>query len=224
MNKKSIFKILAVLAFSITLYGCGEDDEAKKLGFSSVTEMNSVHALGWHTKIQYDSDQPRIKKEEEERIAAEEAKRMAEEERKRIAKENEPKSLNVKNLKVNMIYEWSQSVKANEGNSIYVTLDDYKKLCESAEGLTKKAVSYLSMFDSHGASAYLIENGNIDNIEIEWKPSTQGNFYLACSIAVSVSGIYKGSSSRGIIDSWAKTFIVNDKGEVLIHTTNAHRM
>ena len=55
---KSILIVLVVTQFS----GCGEEDEAKKLGFLSVSEMNDIHSKGWHTKSQYDSDIAAIEK------------------------------------------------------------------------------------------------------------------------------------------------------------------
>lgn len=49
---------LAVLPF---LGGCnGQLEQARELGFSSVEEMKSVHAKGWHTKSRYESDKVRM--------------------------------------------------------------------------------------------------------------------------------------------------------------------
>jgi hypothetical protein len=55
-------KIRAILvsgAALVTLSGCGnaKEDEAERLGFSSVYEMERVHSKGWHTNAQYTSDE-----------------------------------------------------------------------------------------------------------------------------------------------------------------------
>lgn len=48
--------LLVMLAISF-LGGCDKKaEEARNLGFSDVAEMDRIHAQGWHTKFQYDSD------------------------------------------------------------------------------------------------------------------------------------------------------------------------
>lgn len=113
MNNFSRTALISIV--SVTLLGCGDspDQEAKKLGFSSVTEMNEIQAQGWHTKARYDDDQaikqgyPDAKTmiQEKERIENErraeaerqllaqqkaEAEKRAEEERRQKAIDNDP--------------------------------------------------------------------------------------------------------------------------------------
>ena len=72
-------KLIAVSAVIFGLLGCGAEQEAKKLGFSTVEEMNAIQAKGWHTKSQYDTDTALLnkialeKKQREEAIARRDA-------------------------------------------------------------------------------------------------------------------------------------------------------
>ena len=56
MNIKIVIRTLAISFIAFALLGCGEDEEAKKLGFSSVSEMKEIQAKGWHTIQRYDED------------------------------------------------------------------------------------------------------------------------------------------------------------------------
>lgn len=51
--------LLLSCALSLTLAACSDakEDEAKRLGFSSFSEMESVQAKGWHTNAQYVADE-----------------------------------------------------------------------------------------------------------------------------------------------------------------------
>ena len=54
------FRTIALLsAASIALTACGDavEDEAKRLGFSSESEMEEAHSKGWHTNAQYVADE-----------------------------------------------------------------------------------------------------------------------------------------------------------------------
>ena len=56
MYIKFYIKSLAVSFVTLALLGCGEEEEAKKIGFSSVIEMKEIQAKGWHTMQRYDED------------------------------------------------------------------------------------------------------------------------------------------------------------------------
>lgn len=49
-------KIFVVLIFLLALLRCGDDDEAKQLGFPDIGKMKEIQAVGWHTMKQYDED------------------------------------------------------------------------------------------------------------------------------------------------------------------------
>jgi len=78
------FIVLSVSAFF--MFGKADSDEAKKLGFASVSEMKDIHAKGWHTMQRYDEDRAKaggyasvaeMKEAEEAIIKQEEAKALA---------------------------------------------------------------------------------------------------------------------------------------------------
>jgi len=57
------FHLVAALVVAVLplLSGCsGQLDQARELGFSSVEEMKSVQAKGWHTKSRYEADKVRM--------------------------------------------------------------------------------------------------------------------------------------------------------------------
>lgn len=85
MKYLTCLKLAIVSIAVLALFGCGEEDEAKKLGFSSVTEMKEIQAKGWHTMQRYDEDRAKAsgfasvadmkaaeatKKEQEAKVAA----------------------------------------------------------------------------------------------------------------------------------------------------------
>ena len=99
MNHLAFSRTYIVLSFSLLVFGCGGgEEEAKKLGFSNLAEMETIHAQGWHTKERYNEDSAKAngfasyadmsaaaeskRKEEERRL--ESARQVAEAERKRI--------------------------------------------------------------------------------------------------------------------------------------------
>jgi hypothetical protein len=86
-----------VLMFAIS--GCdNKSSEAKKLGFSSVQEMEEIHSKGWHTKSQYEEDSARqlgyksaadmkiaLAREKQEKERLENEAKLAEQKRKEMA-------------------------------------------------------------------------------------------------------------------------------------------
>lgn len=76
MNIKPCIKLIAVLLFILGLFGCSAEQEAEKLGFANVSEMNVIHNKGWHTKAQYDSDIALINNIAQDKKQREEAKAL----------------------------------------------------------------------------------------------------------------------------------------------------
>ena len=57
MIYSKIFKFaFACISFAVLTACNSKNEEAKKLGFSSATEMDEIHAKGWHTKERYEED------------------------------------------------------------------------------------------------------------------------------------------------------------------------
>jgi hypothetical protein len=49
--------IMAALPFVLTACGNAKEDEARRLGFSDATDMESAQSKGWHTNAQYTADE-----------------------------------------------------------------------------------------------------------------------------------------------------------------------
>ncbi len=53
----SFSKIVLSFILCVLFTACAsEEDEAKRLGFSSIDEMKSIQKMGWHTKAQHEND------------------------------------------------------------------------------------------------------------------------------------------------------------------------
>lgn len=55
--KARTLALLAISSFALASCGNAAEEEAKRLGFSSVSEMEDVHSKGWHTNAQYLADE-----------------------------------------------------------------------------------------------------------------------------------------------------------------------
>jgi putative hemolysin len=49
--------LTAALPLALTACGNAKEDEAKRLGFSSYSELEDIHSKGWHTRAQYLADE-----------------------------------------------------------------------------------------------------------------------------------------------------------------------
>jgi len=85
ISKNIVLSMITIFTASLLL-GCGEKDEAKKLGFTNAVEMKDIQSRGWHTKERYEEDRAKaaelirieeMKKAEEAKQKEEEAKAIA---------------------------------------------------------------------------------------------------------------------------------------------------
>ena len=91
--------------------------------------------------------------------------------------------------------------------------DLYEQLCKSNEGMTKFAAQMLTTFDF--AAAALINGGDLEEVKVYWSDASQ-----KCRAAITVSGIYKGTSTRRSLDGSVSTFILNNENKILASSTD----
>jgi hypothetical protein len=132
MYIKFYIKSLAVSFVTLALLGCGDEDEAKKLGFSNTSEMKEIQAKGWHTMQRYDEDRAKASgfASVAEMKAAEEAKRKAEEAKVAASKQAKEAGLKQESIasqkKSNTITRFSintnssRSYESSEGHSFWL--------------------------------------------------------------------------------------------------------
>ena len=91
--------------------------------------------------------------------------------------------------------------------------DMYERLCKANEGMTKFAAQMLTTFDF--AAAALINGGELEEAKVYWSDASQ-----KCRATITVSGIYKGTSTRRSLDGSVSTFILNNEDRLLASSTN----
>lgn len=139
MRSKSILNSIAAFALTLALLGCAEDNEAKKLGFASVAEMQEIQAKGWHTMQRYDEDRAKANgfASVAEMKTAEEAQRKAAEEKKRLVLELENK-LNDTTLTFNEKEAFCEEVYKNSRTNPN-TISDEEQRCYQRVYTARKA-------------------------------------------------------------------------------------
>lgn len=121
------------------------------------------------------------------------------------------KEIKISNLNVNVSYNYSGKNCKEQNNDICLTEREYESLCKGANGATKHAGEILADI-SNAAAKYLVKNGKIEQVIVYWNDRSTK---YKCRLGVTVSGIYKGSSSREEMDGGISRFIFNDKNKLL---------
>lgn len=98
-------------------------------------------------------------------------------------------------------------------NKKCIDRDMYERLCKANEGMTKFAAQMLTTFDF--AAAALLNGGDVEETKVYWSDASQ-----KCRASITVSGIYKGTSTRRNLNGSVSTFIVNDENKLLASSTN----
>ena len=98
-------------------------------------------------------------------------------------------------------------------NKKCIDLEMYERICKANEGMTKFAAQMLTTFDF--AAAALINGGDVEETKVYWSDANQ-----KCRASITVSGIYKGTSTRKSLNGSVSTFIVNDENKLLASSTN----
>lgn len=159
-----ILKYLLICILPILMVACGEEEEAKKLGFSNAREMRTIHTMGWHTKKQYDVDIVDValaKQIEQEKINAAEAEKIREKEE--IEKNNATRA-NQPWFSINI---GKMDAAENEGRHAFMLWyiekpDHYTVDCNKEEN-PSSMITFLSDKEHYGAQ----EHETHEIIEIE---------------------------------------------------------
>jgi len=128
--------------------------------------------------------------------------------------EKSPEDEFISQLKTNTEYKYYKDDSCtNSDSQVCMTLDQYKKICSVAEGVTKFATKVRAVTASHKEQV-LLEGGGRDSIDVLWAKSNGG--VEQCYAVMTISGIVDGNSAKEEIQGVASSFIKNDKGQVLV--------
>lgn len=218
------------------------EKEAKRLGFSGTSEMEKVHSLGWHTKTQYIADETaRAKrlgfKDIDELHEADSAGAANKQEYTNYLREKDRAaqaqaddrgrgSSNQANYENNSnftigCYSYNDLNNSTglwcSGSKFALTIEKYKEICARVNAISASPI-FLSWtgatsYDDN-AAALLRSGGTIRSIKSSWAQSEDG-LQGGCKISVSVSGVYEGTSTRGIAVTFADGFRVDEEGDVI---------
>ena len=104
---------------------------------------------------------------------------------------------------------------------VCTSIEEFKKLCINANGFTqggeKTAITKDGIRDK-GAS-YLLENGAEPIESIAWQEN-QKSIGQSCITKLTIEGQFEGSQYKKTFEKYADTFLVNNEGEVLVHSTS----
>jgi hypothetical protein len=234
--------LLLLFAAFVSRGDSKEETEAKRLGFDSISEMERIHAEGWHTKAQYVADETSRAqrfgfKDIEELHEADDVGAANKEEYSRYLREKERKEAqaqadaseggygaqarydNNSNFPIGC-YSYRDLNNSTglwcSGTKFALTLERYKEICSKVS-----AISRIPFLSWHGELSYddnaarlLRSGGSIGSIKSSWVESKDG-LQGGCKISVSVSGVYEGTSTRGVAVAFADGFRIDDEGDVI---------
>lgn len=120
-------------------------------------------------------------------------------------------------------YRYITSV--NEGRSecpngiICLNPAQYEAICKRASSVSSSMARswYLFGYADDAIKELLKSRNNIESISTTWADTDIGlSSRGACKTYVYVSGLYKGTSTSGVAETWARDFNVYDDGDVVI--------
>lgn len=119
---------------------------------------------------------------------------------------------NSRQLQTDVNYTFSEHCKEGvrtitTSTTVCISSEEYEKLCNDAQGVTKWGAGLMASFDTAGR--YLVENGEIENVSVEWMGAA------VCRAFITVSGIYNGSSTRRNLKGRVDSFIISKSGSLL---------
>ena len=100
---------------------------------------------------------------------------------------------------------------------IYLSLQDYEKLCKANEGFTKLGAASLTTLDPKARSLFF--EGNTDELASNWTSNT--SYTYRCRATLTVSGMYNGSSARVHINGGITGFILNNENKILVRAADS---
>ncbi len=110
-----------------------------------------------------------------------------------------------------------------ERGTKYISFEEYKSICTKVNGITKgftKSWAITAAGSGNDAFTTLLQGGSVDEVKGDWMGPDAfekiTDFKGACSVTVSVSGIYNGSSSHEEGSTNASDFVVSGS-DVLVN-------
>lgn len=111
-------------------------------------------------------------------------------------------------------YKYYSNDRCTDSSSeICVSADSYRDLCKKAKGVTERAILARAMSANY-AEAALLRAGALDKVKITWGKTYNGVEH--CYAIVWVSGLVNGTSTQEEVQGIVKSFILNDRGELLV--------
>ncbi len=101
------------------------------------------------------------------------------------------------------------------GSDRCITQEMYEQLCKASEGMTKHGASILTMLDSQADA--LREGVKTEDTKVYWSDSSK-----TCIGTITVSGMYKGTSTRKTINGRVSVFVLNDENKILAHQISSY--
>jgi hypothetical protein len=113
----------------------------------------------------------------------------------------------------------------NSKEWVCISIEEFKELCANEEGLTglaaKYAITTREGYRDKGA-LYLIENDGNVKFSAKWKENKEA-IGKSCFTSLTFKGIFEGSQFNKTFEGYADTFLVTEKGAILVHEISKFR-
>lgn len=127
-----------------------------------------------------------------------------------------PSSQNLK-YKNGMVYKnYSDGSCRSRGKEICVNNSEYRELCNMAKGITVQARRLSTTLYGRDLSRFLGYDGVFESQRV----SFQNN---RCAVSFTISGLFKGTTTRRTIRGRGSNFIVTKNGDILVHWIDTMR-
>lgn len=197
-----ILKILFCVSFLALLLACtSKEDDAKKLGFKSVEEMETIQAKGFKTRNDFDTEVERKKSQDEKLLKEKKRNEILQYEGKQITSQELWGGYNCK----------------QDSNYMCIDLEKFVEFCNLVDGMSNETLKRLGKFPYAYPTKdieYLLENGGLNGYKVNLLKDS--NQKPVCQITISVVGFYKGSQVNKVLQGFVTSFIVSN-GELLTY-------
>tara|TARA_X000000950_G_scaffold246791_1_gene304600 strand:- start:3069 stop:3611 length:543 start_codon:yes stop_codon:yes gene_type:complete len=99
---------------------------------------------------------------------------------------------------------------------VCINSSEYKELCNMAKGISVQARRTASVMYGSSFSRFLGYDGVFESQRVDYRNNR-------CAVSFTISGIFKGTTTRKTIYGRGSTFIVTKNGNVLVHYIDTMR-